>query len=194
MIRRPPNMMRSLLSRCEAAIENLRRCWAAASHAGIYLDRTVSISTGVGFKLTDGGVARFFNGVSISRGVDIHVQAGDLSVGRDSFIGPWTTIVSCDSIQIGENCLIAERVTIRDHDHRIHDGGAVPIRRAGMCTAPIHIGNDVWIAAGAIILKGVALGDGAVVAANAVVRSSVPARAIVAGVPAKVVGYRRESS
>lgn len=54
----------------------------------------------------------------------------------------------------------------------------------------VSIGNDVWIAAGAHVLRGVSVGDGAVIAANAVVTKDVPPYAIVAGVPAKVVKYR----
>ena len=52
------------------------------------------------------------------------------------------------------------------------------------------IGNDVWIAAGAHVLRGVKVSDGAVIAANAVVTKDVPPYAIVAGVPAKIVKYR----
>lgn len=57
---------------------------------------------------------------------------------------------------------------------------------------PVTIGNDVWIAAGAVITRGVRIGNGAVVAANAVVTRDVPDYAIVAGVPAKVIKYRFE--
>lgn len=53
--------------------------------------------------------------------------------------------------------------------------------------APIVIGRDVWIGSGAILLPGVHVGDGAVVAAGAVVRADVPARTIVAGVPARII-------
>lgn len=55
---------------------------------------------------------------------------------------------------------------------------------------PVHIGNDVWIGARAIITDGVSIGDGAVVAAGAVVTKDVPPYAIVAGVPAKTIRYR----
>src|SRR5690606_20491270 len=54
----------------------------------------------------------------------------------------------------------------------------------------IHIGNDVWIGAGAIVLDGASIGDGAIVAAGSVVTKPVPAYAIVAGVPAKLVRMR----
>ena len=56
-----------------------------------------------------------------------------------------------------------------------------------MRPAPIHIGKQVWIGANATILPGVTVGDGAVIAAGAVVTRDVPERAVVAGVPARVV-------
>jgi acetyltransferase-like isoleucine patch superfamily enzyme len=56
--------------------------------------------------------------------------------------------------------------------------------------SPITIGNDVWIGARVILVDGVTIGDGAIVAANSVVTKDVPAYAIVAGVPAKIVSYR----
>ena len=55
---------------------------------------------------------------------------------------------------------------------------------------PITIGNDVWIGARAMVMDGVEVGDGAIVAANAVVTKDVPPYAIVGGVPAKVIRYR----
>ena len=84
-------------------------------------------------------------------------------------------------IQIGNNVAIAKDVVIMDSDaHQICYDGHVMSR-------DICIGNNVWIGTRAMILKGVAIGDGAIVAAGAVVTRNVPARSIVAGVPAKVI-------
>ncbi|MDW5286458.1 CatB-related O-acetyltransferase [Alteromonas macleodii] len=58
----------------------------------------------------------------------------------------------------------------------------------------LKIGNDVWIAAGAVVLRGVTIGDGAVVGANAVVTKNVPPYAVVAGNPAKIIKYRFDSA
>jgi len=140
---------------------------------------------------TDGGSVTLDEGVVISRGVEITAQAGCVRIGKSTFIGPWTTIVAKNLVEIGCNVLVAERVTIRDQDHRIHSGDPVPISRAGFDVAPVLIGDDVWIGAGAVILKGVAIGHGAVIAANAVVTKNVGEREIVGGVPAKSLGYRR---
>ena len=60
-------------------------------------------------------------------------------------------------------------------------------RRTRITTAPIHIGRGAWIAAGGTVLQGVTVGDDAVVAAGAVVTKDVPARTLVAGVPARVI-------
>jgi len=61
----------------------------------------------------------------------------------------------------------------------------------GITTAPVIIGNDVWIGYGAIINKGVTIGAGSIVAGNAVVTKDVPAYAIVGGIPAKILRYRK---
>lgn len=89
--------------------------------------------------------------------------------------------ISCfRDVTIGEEVAIAEDVLIRDSDSHEVAGSA---RES---TAPVHIGDHVWIGARATILKGVTIGDGAIVAACSVVTRDVPARALVAGVPATV--------
>lgn len=90
--------------------------------------------------------------------------------------------LTCASkITIGTNCAIAKEVIIRDFD-------AHTIEREGYeASKEIMIGNHVWISNRAIILKGVTIGDGAIIAAGAVVAKNVPANTLVAGVPAKVI-------
>lgn len=84
-------------------------------------------------------------------------------------------------ITIGNNVAIAPRVIIRDSDNKSRD----PRKEVLHC--PISIGSNVWIGMNSIILKGVTIGDGAIVAAGSVVNRDVPAGAMVAGVPAKVI-------
>ena len=86
-----------------------------------------------------------------------------------------------DSITIGDDVCISEGVTIRDSDnHYIY-------REGYQMSAPITIGNHVWIGINATILKGVTIGDGAIIAAGSVVTKNVPSRAMVGGVPAKII-------
>lgn len=85
------------------------------------------------------------------------------------------------SIEIGENVIISKGVIIRDSDNHILNGNYDQI------SMPIIIRDNVWIGIRAIILKGVTIGEGAVVAAGAVVNKDVPAYSLVGGVPAKVL-------
>lgn len=92
--------------------------------------------------------------------------------------------VDCSvEITIGEYCAIAEGVRIMDNSYH-------PITIDGVtkcAAAPVHIGNHVWVATNAMILPGVTIGDGAIVAAGAVVTRDVPAGCLVAGIPARVI-------
>lgn len=190
----PPNLIRAVVARISLVFSSFRRIWVGMSHAGVEVASDALIEAGVEFKVTDGGVLSLGPGIHVSRGVSFTIQGGAVHVGARSFIGRWTTIVARRNISIGKDCLIAERVTIRDQDHRIHGVPEIPIRDAGMEAAEIRIGNNVWIAAGAVLLKGISIGDGAVIAANSVVRTDVPARAIAAGAPACIVGHRRSGT
>lgn len=105
---------------------------------------------------------------------------------------------------IGAFCSISWNVTIggANHDYtRICQHSMLYDEQSGIrpsyieksydrFSEPLSIGNDVWIAAGSIITRGVTIGDGAVIAANAVVTKDVPPYAIVAGSPAKIIKYR----
>jgi acetyltransferase-like isoleucine patch superfamily enzyme len=90
--------------------------------------------------------------------------------------------ISCfDHITIGSDVFISEQVLIRDSDdHQI-------LNQSNKVTKPIHIGDHVWIGMRATILKGVTIGDGAIIAAGSVVTSDVPANSLVGGVPARII-------
>jgi acetyltransferase-like isoleucine patch superfamily enzyme len=106
-----------------------------------------------------------------------------IRIGNGTYLNRGTEIVAAQRVTLGRDCKIARDVLIMDTDqHGIH--GGEPISR------PVSVGNRVWIGARAIILKGVQIGDDAVVAAGAVVTRDVPSGAIVAGVPAKVMRSR----
>lgn len=84
--------------------------------------------------------------------------------------------------------MIGPFVYIVDSDHGIRRGELMN-RQPNQCKT-ILIGNDVWLGAHSVILKGVQIEDGAVIAAGSVVRENVPSNAIVGGVPAKILGVR----
>jgi len=97
-------------------------------------------------------------------------------------------IAAADSVTIGDDTLIGEYVSIRDANHGT--SAAALIRSQPLESKPISIGRNVWIGRGCCILKGVTIGDGAVIAANTVVTHDVQPNTIHAGVPAREIGKR----
>ena len=91
-----------------------------------------------------------------------------------------------DQIEIGSDVTIAQFVSILDHDHEyVNKYGTFKI--VGYTTAPIKIGNNVWISDKVSITKGVTIGDNVVIAANAVVTTHIPNNSVCGGVPAKII-------
>lgn len=117
--------------------------------------------------------------------------SGKLTIGMNSYISSYSVIGVNDCIDIGENVMIADGVSIRDTDHNFQDLNK-PMKVQGISTAPIMISNNVWIGYGAVITKGVIIGEGAIIGANAVVTKDVEPYSIVGGVPAKLIRYREE--
>ena len=115
--------------------------------------------------------------------------SGKLVLGENSFIGDYSIVGCNEYIRIGNNVMISQFVSIRDTDHKF-DRLDVPMNVQGIATAPVHIEDDVWIGHGAVITKGVTIGQGAIVGANAVVTKDVPPLAVMGGVPARVIKYR----
>lgn len=99
-----------------------------------------------------------------------------LEIGNNTYLNGGS--IDCSHhIRIGDDCAIAGGVSISDNSWHAIDVGK----------KDVLIGNKVWIATNALIMPGVKIGDGAIVAAGAVVTKDVPARCMVAGVPAKVI-------
>ena len=145
----------------------------------------LSIAKNVRISVSDGGSLRIGANSSLDATATIIVKHGELSIGKDSYIGIGSVIVARHRIVIGDHALIAEHVTIRDQDHKVEAGKITA--KNGFVTAPVIIGENVWIGAKATILKGVTIGDNAVIGANSVVTKDVLANSIVAGVPAKLI-------
>jgi len=112
-----------------------------------------------------------------------------LVIGPNTHVNYRTLISVAREVRIGANCLIAGGVQIFDNNSHPTD----PLARRGngpmtaADVAPVIIGDDVWIGTGSIILKGVHIGDGAIVAAGSVVVRDVPPYTVVGGNPARVI-------
>jgi acetyltransferase-like isoleucine patch superfamily enzyme len=120
-------------------------------------------------------------------------RGGLLALGQGVYINQGASIVASQEIRIGDRTRIGDHAAIHDSDYHAVDA-ASPRR-----IAPVHIGSDVWIGRGAIIMPGVSIGSGAVIAAGAVVTRDIPPAVLAAGVPARVVreldlpaGWRRD--
>ena len=92
-------------------------------------------------------------------------------------------------LSIGDNCAIASHVVITTYRHLFSDK-TMPIRDQEVELGPVAIEDDVWIGTHAIIMPGVRIGGGSVIAARAVVTKNVPPRSIAAGVPARIIKER----
>jgi acetyltransferase-like isoleucine patch superfamily enzyme len=122
--------------------------------------------------------------------------APEIRIGDDTFIGHGCSFAAAASIRIGNHCYLAGAVAVRDFDGHPVDAAR---RRAKEPTppegvAPVVIGDDVWIGASAIILKGVTIGHRAIVGAGAVVTRDVAPDTVVAGNPARMVKCLAEES
>ncbi|HWY80286.1 MAG TPA: acyltransferase [Candidatus Sulfotelmatobacter sp.] len=129
-------------------------------------------------------------GMRIGSGSTLHMGARfynptNISIGKDSIIGESVVLDGRAQLQIGDHVDFASEVMIYNAEHDIENS----LFAAKM--APVKIGDYVFIGPRAIILPGITIGKGAVVAAGAVVTKDVESFAIVGGVPAKVIGERK---
>ena len=94
-------------------------------------------------------------------------------------------------IEIGDDCIFGPNVSVHSENHVFSDPDK-PIRLQGASRQGVKIGRDCWFGEGAVVLDGVEIGDGCVIAANAVVNKDVPANSVVGGVPARILKKRGE--
>ena len=137
------------------------------------------------------GRIEFGRFVWIGHGSKIRCHEGVVEIGAKTVLGQECTISAYERVRIGEQCVIADRAMFIDFDHGVVEVER-PIRRQGIYTRPVEVGSNVWIGYGACILRGVSVGDNAIVGTNAVVTKDVPANAVVVGVPARIVRMREQ--
>lgn len=114
----------------------------------------------------------------------------EVVIGENCNFGDYLHLTCINKIYIGKNVLTGRWVTISDNSHGETDNNTLqipPIKRKLSCKGPVEIGNNVWIGDKATVLSGVKIGDGAVIAANAVVTKDIPPYSVAAGIPAKII-------
>jgi lipopolysaccharide O-acetyltransferase len=136
-------------------------------------------------------------GQGFTSGVGLRLDAfGDLKdqivIGANVQVGDYVHIAAIESVQLGNDVLLASRVYISDHDHGSYSGDDVshPTEKQilkKLVSSPVKIGNNVWLGEGVCVLKGVEIGENSIVGAQSVVTKSIPKNSIAVGIPAKVI-------
>lgn len=164
----------------------LRRVWF-----GWRFKRSDNIHIGVGCEFVSPQAMSFEGLVNIGKNSFFTAEGGTIVVGNNTGFNVNVHINASvgGEIQIGTGCLIGPNVVVRTSGHRYDNPNAL-IRQQGHISLDIHIDDNVWIGANAVILGGVHIGSGAIIGAGAVVTDDILALAIAVGVPAKVIKFR----
>lgn len=117
----------------------------------------------------------------------------NLIFGNNIQMNDFCHICAIDSVEIGDNCLLASHIYISDNSHGSYHGDindsspdVAPVHR-NYITSPVKIGKNCWLGEGVIVLPGVTIGDGCIIGAHSVVVNSIPTACVAVGSPAKVV-------
>lgn len=125
--------------------------------------------------------------INIEKGASFGTGKG-ISIGNNSGIGVNSRVHG--PLYIGNDVMMGPDVVILTNSHAFADL-SLPMRCQEGTVSPVHIGDDVWIGTRVIILPGVSIGNGVIIGAGAVVTKDIPDYAIVGGVPAKIIRYRK---
>jgi acetyltransferase-like isoleucine patch superfamily enzyme len=149
----------------------------------------VFFGRGLELEIAAKGRVDFGRFVWIGDGTKIRCHEGRVEIGDKTVMGQECTISAYQHVRIGEQCVIADRAMFIDFDHGVVEVER-PIRQQGIYKRDVVVGSNVWIGYGACVLRGVSVGDNAIVGTNSVVTKDVPANAVVAGIPARIIRMR----
>lgn len=121
-------------------------------------------------------------------GEKLNKSSYPIKIGDGVFIGACASFDITSGITIKDNCMIADGCKFVDYDHGISLGTLMKFQKG--VSSPIILEQDVWLGCNVVVLKGVCIGEGAVVAAGSIVTKSIPAYEIWAGVSAKFIKKR----
>lgn len=169
----------------------------AASDASIQVGSGCRIGKDSEVGCADKGLVILHEGVSLGPRTIVSTTKARIEIGSGTSF--FSDCIVSGEVAIGAGCLFANNVTVLTGAHEIYGGGTIRENDAAAMLQPgyqpyraVSIGADCWLGANSVVLPGVTLGRGCVVGANAVVTKSFPDYSILAGVPAKVIGSRRD--
>jgi Acetyltransferase (isoleucine patch superfamily) len=151
----------------------------------VFIDRGVEIYARRGY-----GRMVLGRWIHLGVGTALRCHEGTLSVGDKCVLGRGVSINSYLDVEIGAAVLFADDIYLSDFDHKYADL-TVPIKDQGIAKSRVRIEPDVWLGTKVTVVRGVMIGHGAVVGANAVVTHDLPAYSVSVGVPARVIKDRR---
>jgi acetyltransferase-like isoleucine patch superfamily enzyme len=149
----------------------------------------VFFGRGLELEIGEKGRVDFGRFVWIGDKTKIRCHEGRVEIGEKTVIGQECTISAYQHVRIGQQCVIADRAMFIDFDHGVVEVER-PIRQQGIYKRDVVVGSNVWIGYGACVLRGVSVGDNSIVGTNSVVTKDVPANAVVAGIPARIIRMR----
>jgi acetyltransferase-like isoleucine patch superfamily enzyme len=169
----------------------LRWAWLKLRWRGrLQTDGLCFVAPDVTFEIGREATVRLGRWCWIGHGTKIRAHEGHVAIGAKSVLGQECTISAFQHVSIGRECIIADRVMLIDFDH-----GVVEVERAirdqGIYKRDVRVGHNVWIGYGVAILRGVTVGDNSVLGTSTVVSRDVPANAVAAGVPVRVIRMRK---
>lgn len=204
-VRQLLRLTKSLLGRARLAAHRLRLGALGADceiEPGVSLQYADRIRVGAGSRIGRNAVLRanterwpgitLGERVLIQDSVVINANRGEVSLGDRSWLGPFCLVYGNGGVHIGSDVLVAGHTTINTVSHA-SDRCDIPINDQPVLTDPVVIEDDVWIGLNAVILQGVTIGRGCIVGAGAVVNKSLPPWSIAVGVPARVIGRRKDA-
>jgi acetyltransferase-like isoleucine patch superfamily enzyme len=172
------------------ALLGARWVWLKLRHGRrLQTDGICFICPGVKLEIGREATLRIGRWAWIGHASKIRVHEGEVSIGAKTVIGQECTISAYQHVSIGRECIVADRVMLIDFDHGVVEVER-PIRLQGIYKRDVRVGHNVWIGYGACILRGVIVGDNAIIGTSAVVTKDMPANAVVGGVPAQVIRMR----
>jgi len=169
-----------------------RFLWLRLRHRDVVTEGFVFLGRDVRLE-TRRGLGRIIVGrwVHLGDGNRIRAHEGTLRIGDKCVFGANNVVNAYLDVEIGPRTIVADWVYVVDFDH-VFDDINQPIKDQGIAKAPIRIGADCWLGTKVTVVRGVRIGAGSVVAANAVVTSDVPPMSVVGGIPARVLTNRVE--
>jgi acetyltransferase-like isoleucine patch superfamily enzyme len=168
----------------------VRWAWLKLRWRGrLQTDGLCFVGPGVKLEIGRTAVIRLGRWSWIGHGTKIRAHEGEVEIGAKTVLGQECTISSFQHVAIGRECIVADRVMLIDFDHGVVETER-PIRLQGIYKRDVNVGSNCWIGYGACILRGVTIGDNAIIGTSTVVTRDLPANAVAGGVPARILRMR----